>query len=664
MIIYLLLVNIAIILSYSLYYFSFRKLTFFQWNRVYLLSTALLALLIPIGLFIDLSSFLEDDVIIPMLDMNDYVEIPIVVNAQQSSSLYLVDMLKWVYVVGLVVSASLLFRRLWQVHGMFQSDAPFLGFSFFNKMFLGREIQHYQSIEHHEQIHINQGHSYDVLFMEVFKALNWFNPVAHSMAKEIKFQHECIADELSSEDKVAYAELLVAHAMKVPKNVLVHEFSNQSFLKKRIMMLFKNKSSNNKRFLYLGIIPAFLIVGLSTVIFNTSRAKSVVAKVESKIEDMNTPLSQEINTARIEQFLAQVEKSSLVNIQDTIKEGGNEIFTQTEINPEPPGGMDKFRKWIGKNYQYPQEAIDAGVKGIILTSFVIEKDGSLSNLKVLKDLSHNTGQRAIELLKRSPKWSPAIQNGRKVRYSFEFPIRIDLSQTGVDTKETTILPIAQPKLGYIGLRRWLNEVYQLPRAIERNDEDPVVKVSFDVNPDGTFGNSFTGQSDLGPSFTAELIKHVKKSVWEPAEGDGVKQKSRGYLYIKFNSQGKIIEDYTRIEIIPEPKGGMVAFRKYLGTNYGYPDELLANKQHGNVEVQFEISADGNPTNMKILKESHKGIGQELESLIKKYGTWLPGIVDGKKMRSAYKLKVNFKFIEGAGGTIDVGNLQSLGFIKS
>src|SRR5690606_41400953 len=92
--------------------------------------------------------------------------------------------------------------RLWNVHKMFKTDAPFLGFSFFNKMFLGKEVNSYKSIERHEQIHIELGHSYDVLFMELFKALNWFNPVVYHMSKEIKFQHECIADERSEERRV------------------------------------------------------------------------------------------------------------------------------------------------------------------------------------------------------------------------------------------------------------------------------------------------------------------------------------------------------------------------------------------------------------------------------------------------------------------------------
>ena len=561
MVIYLLFVNIAVIISYSLYYFSFRKLTFFQWNRVYLLSTVFFALLIPIGLFIDLSSFFEDDVIIPMVNVHDYINIPIVVYAQQTSSLYLVDVLKWIYIVGLLVNLGIVLWRLWHVQKMFKRDAPFLGFSFFNKMFLGKEVQSYQSIERHEQIHIDQGHSYDVLFVELFKALNWFNPVVYHMTREIKFQHECIADELSSEDKVAYAELLVAHALQVPQNVLVHEFSNQSFLKKRIMMLFKNKSSKNKRFLYLGIIPALLVVGLSTVVFNTSRAKSVVAKVESKIEDVKLP-STEISSKENQSGdfqLPKLESFNPVNQiapNDTIKEGRDELFTATEILPEPNGGLQAFRKWIGDNYQYPQAAIDEGIKGTINTKFIIEKDGSLSDIKIVEDLGYGTGEAAINVLKKSPKWLPAIQNGRKVRYEFKLPIRLDLT----------------------------------------------------------------------------LMEESKAQ-------DTIQDKSGGKIVFLANTRSNESSTYSAVEIIPEPPGGMTAYRKWIGENYKYPKAAIDTKIKGTVIVTFVVEKDGSLSEIKSSKDLGYGTGEAAVTVLNKSKKWSPGIQNGKPVRVAYTLPI-------------------------
>jgi len=68
------------------------------------------------------------------------------------------------------------------------------------------------------------------------------------------------------------------------------------------------------------------------------------------------------------------------------------------------------------------------VKGTITVSFVVERNGELTDVKVLKDLSYGTGQAAINLLKRAKKWNPGIQNGRPVRVAYTLPIRLDLTQ--------------------------------------------------------------------------------------------------------------------------------------------------------------------------------------------------------------------------------------------
>lgn len=113
-------------------------------------------------------------------------------------------------------------------------------------------------------------------------------------------------------------------------------------------------------------------------------------------------------------------------------EGGsdnpNQIFTSVQVQPEPPGGMAAFRKWIADNFQYPQGAIDAGVKGAVELTFVVERDGSLTDIQIKRDLGYGTGQAGINLLKKARKWSPGIQNGRPVRVQYSLPVRLDLSQ--------------------------------------------------------------------------------------------------------------------------------------------------------------------------------------------------------------------------------------------
>ncbi|SFC57334.1 protein TonB [Parapedobacter composti] len=106
----------------------------------------------------------------------------------------------------------------------------------------------------------------------------------------------------------------------------------------------------------------------------------------------------------------------------------NEIFHSVEVQPQPPGGMAAFMKWVGDNYRYPQAAIEAGVNGLVQISFVVERDGSLTDLKVVRDLKYGTGEAAIELLKKAKKWQPGVQNGRPVRVAYTLPIRLNIQQ--------------------------------------------------------------------------------------------------------------------------------------------------------------------------------------------------------------------------------------------
>ena len=106
----------------------------------------------------------------------------------------------------------------------------------------------------------------------------------------------------------------------------------------------------------------------------------------------------------------------------------DQLFQSVEIDPKPPGGMRAFMNYIGENYDYPQEAVEAGVNGVVQVSFVVERDGSLTDMKIVRDLKYGTGEAAIRVLQSSSKWSPGVQNGRPVRVAYTLPIRLNLQQ--------------------------------------------------------------------------------------------------------------------------------------------------------------------------------------------------------------------------------------------
>lgn len=102
----------------------------------------------------------------------------------------------------------------------------------------------------------------------------------------------------------------------------------------------------------------------------------------------------------------------------------NQIYTAVETPPNCPGGMDEFRKFIAENYKSPK--VDKDIKGNVLVQFVIEEDGSLSDIKAIRDLGYGTGEEAIRVLKLFGKWNPGYQNGKPVRVRYTLPISISI----------------------------------------------------------------------------------------------------------------------------------------------------------------------------------------------------------------------------------------------
>lgn len=110
-------------------------------------------------------------------------------------------------------------------------------------------------------------------------------------------------------------------------------------------------------------------------------------------------------------------------IEDTRED--TEVVTAFELEqrPEYPGGINEFYKFVGKNFITPDVE---GEGGKIMVSFIVNKEGDLEDIKVIKDIGFGTGDEAIRVLKLSPKWKPAMQKGKPVRCAFTLPITITL----------------------------------------------------------------------------------------------------------------------------------------------------------------------------------------------------------------------------------------------
>lgn len=106
--------------------------------------------------------------------------------------------------------------------------------------------------------------------------------------------------------------------------------------------------------------------------------------------------------------------------------GADHIFKAVEVQPQPPGGIDAFMNYIAKNYNYPAQAIEQGVSGRVILQFVVERDGSLTDIQIVRDLKYGTGEEAVRVLEKAPKWKPGFQNGAPVRVQYTLPIVLNI----------------------------------------------------------------------------------------------------------------------------------------------------------------------------------------------------------------------------------------------
>ena len=141
--------------------------------------------------------------------------------------------------------------------------------------------------------------------------------------------------------------------------------------------------------------------------------------VEDDVEVEDVEINAEVDQNEvIEEYVApEVEEEEVVE---------TEIFTIVEEMPDFPGGMQKLADYLAKNIKYPQMARESGIQGRVFVNFVIEPDGHVSNVNVMRSLGGGCDEEAIRVVKSMPKWKPGKQRGKPVRESYILPVNFQL----------------------------------------------------------------------------------------------------------------------------------------------------------------------------------------------------------------------------------------------
>ena len=108
------------------------------------------------------------------------------------------------------------------------------------------------------------------------------------------------------------------------------------------------------------------------------------------------------------------------------KAANDKVLEKAEVMPEFPGGEQAMMQFVAENVKYPQEAIDKEISGRVMVGFVVEKDGSISNVKVAKSLDPLLDKEAVRVVSGMPKWIPGKQNGVTYRVKYTLPVNFRL----------------------------------------------------------------------------------------------------------------------------------------------------------------------------------------------------------------------------------------------
>jgi TonB family protein len=426
---YILEVSILQMLFYLIFFFLLKRLSWFSANRVYLLFTLLASLLIP---------FIEITIPTSTPLSNSIFQIrEVVVNsnlAKTKAGSISLDFL--IYTAALISIGSYFLwyiNQLWQIrklftHAVIRKKKRFVlvetkqnhAFSFFNYIFLNQNISgsERKKIILHEKAHIQQWHTIDLLFIDIILACQWFNPFAWQYRKAIIENHEFLADVSTLRqgvNQLKYQQLLLNQLFKSNQVQFVTYF-NQSLIKKRIFMMTKDTNKKTER------IRFFLAIPLATMIivcfsFKASLPEQILAPMTAN-RHMTTDLSP----------TQDVQKDSLKkdNLQ---KSKSRQVFIVVEKNASfQDGDLETFRAWVLQNLKYPESAAKKGIQGKVILSFIVEVDGSVNEVKVLRGVDPTLDEEGIRVIKSSPAWIPGRQAGKSVAQQFTMPIAFKLSK--------------------------------------------------------------------------------------------------------------------------------------------------------------------------------------------------------------------------------------------
>ena len=427
-----------------------------------------------------------------------------------------------------------------------------------------------ETILTHECAHIANRHSWDLLLADLCVFFQWFNPAAWLLKQELQNIHEFEADEWvlnQGIDAKQYQLLLIKKAVGTRLYSMANNL-NHSNLKKRITMMIKKKSNPWACMKYLYILP------LATI------AVAAFARPEISNE------FDEISSAKVSDlasFMKAEAEKSLETLSEATPAPQDSVFQAVEEMPEFPGGMQAMMQFIADNVKYPSIAQKNGVQGRVITQFMVGKDGSITDAKVLRSVDPYLDKEALRVISAMPKWKPGKQDGKAVATRFTVPVVFRL--TGDEPEKPTLKIRGK----------------EVSKILVDGKEVPI----------------------------GEFVKNYPAAIGPFAEGD---------IHVT-DATDQVFEV---VEEMPEFPGGMQAMMEYLAKNIRYPAKAHEANVQGRVITQFTVGKDGAIRDAKVVRSVSPELDAEALRVISAMPNWKPGKQGGKAVATRYTVPVVFR----------------------
>lgn len=480
-------------LLYLPYTLMLRQERFFRLNRMTLLTVLLLALVQPLCRITTPERISQTTVIADAQELVWQTEAIIVGNtlgAETAPTWGWQEWLTLVYIVGMVIVLCLRFCQLVQIRKVMRrgclwrqreddgvtvychvgDGAPF---SWMRSIYISEndEKQNGRAILLHERAHIHCHHSLDILLLTLVEAVQWWNPLVYILGRSLRDVHEYEADNHVLHQGIsrpAYQTLLIRKTLTDTSYAFANNF-NRSHIMKRIDMMNRPLSNPWLRAKVIYVVPLLLF----TLIISATPAMEPLFFIDGEEVDNNrvsqlpkdsisyvtvfkgesaTSIYGERGKHGAVEIATKAKKKETKEADSPINDT---VFETADEMPEFVGGETALKEYLSRHLTYPSKILDYGIQGRLDVSFVIERDGSITNVsaalnnetgsgadatitgfrrgdklqpngEIVAELMHSWKSSAEQLVKDMPHWKPARQDGHVVRARVCLPLQYRL----------------------------------------------------------------------------------------------------------------------------------------------------------------------------------------------------------------------------------------------